>query len=256
MTGPTTVWNKPTNIHDEAQNEEIARAIMKCTDPVKMKRWGDKIPDSPEWNQRKGPLMKELVSIKIKTCQEAQHTLLTSGDAILVEAVEDPIWASGLNYKATLKVHPEEWPGQNIIGQLWMDERKRLVRNQPPPSREERQQEVNDEESHPQASDTAENQSTRSEDENLKFLIIGNSNARDMAGILCNKGSKSSGVVMPGANIDAVAEAAQRMSHTKPDFLVLQALPSKQTTYMQRPRKVVIRLYQEKRLYNVCITSK
>ena len=29
---------------------------------------------------------------------------------------------------------------------------------------------------------------------------------------------------MPGANIDAVAEAAQRMSHTKPDFLVFQAL--------------------------------
>ena len=105
-----------------------------------------------------------------------------------------------------------------------MDERKRLVSNQPQPSREERQQQVIDEESHPQASDTAENQSTRNEDENLKFLIIGNSNARDMAGILCNKGSKSSGVVMPGANIDAVAEAAQRMSHTKPDFLVLLAL--------------------------------
>ena len=127
--GPTTVWNKPTNIH--RQNEGIARAILKCTDPVKMKRWGDKIPDSPEWNQQKRPLMKELVSIKIKTYQEAQHTLLTSGDAILVEAVEDPIWASGLNYNATLKVHPEEWPGQNIKGQLWMDERKRLVRNQP-----------------------------------------------------------------------------------------------------------------------------
>ena len=29
---------------------------------------------------------------------------------------------------------------------------------------------------------------------------------------------------MPGANIDAVAKAAQRMSNTKPDFLVLQAL--------------------------------
>ena len=69
---------------DEAQNEEIARAIMKCTDPVKMKRWGEKIPDSPEWNRRKRPPMKELVSIKSKTCQEAQHTLLTSGDAILV----------------------------------------------------------------------------------------------------------------------------------------------------------------------------
>ena len=76
---------------DEAQNEEIAWAIMKCTDPVKMKWWEDKISDSPEWNRRKRPLMKELVSIKIKTCQEAQHILLTSGDAILVEAVEDPI---------------------------------------------------------------------------------------------------------------------------------------------------------------------
>ena len=204
---------------EEAGNEVVARAIMKCKIPRIMKEWGDKIPESPEWNRRKGPLMRELISIKVNACEDARKVLETSGDTILAEAVTDPYWATGLNIDETQRVHPEEWPGQNIMGQIWMEEREKLLRA----TAADRERSEGDDNT-PIKEVWAPREMPQPNKEDLKFLIIGNSNCREMADILCSKGAQSMGIVMPGANIDAISHAAQTMSTSKPEYLILQAL--------------------------------
>ena len=204
---------------EQAGNEVVARAIMKCKIPRIMKDWGEKIPESPEWNRRKGPLMRELISLKVKACEDARKVLETSGDTILAEAVIDPYWATGLNINETQRVHPEEWPGQNIMGQIWMEEREKLLRAT---AAERDRSECDD--NTPVKEVWAPREMPQPNKEDLKFLIIGNSNCREMADILCSKGAQSMGIVMPGANIDTISQAAQTMSTSKPEYLVLQAL--------------------------------
>ena len=178
---------------EEAGNEVVARAIKKST----MKEWGDKIPESQEWNRRKEPLMWELIFIKVKACKEARQVLETSGDTILAEALIDPYWATGLNINETQRVHPEEWPGQNIMGQIWMEEREKVQRST---AADRDRSECDD--NTPVKEVWAPREIPQPNKEDVKLLIIGNSNCREMANNLRSKGAQSIGIVMPGANID------------------------------------------------------
>ena len=245
------------------EEERIALAILKCTSARTMKSWGDKITDSPSWTQRKEAIMRELIEVKVDSCPEACMDLVDSADCILVESVKDDFWGSGAHHEQTLKIHPEEWPGENKMGVIWMDVRRKMwhcneaksvqacARPCPPPTQEAKSDQacarpcppptqdgttINNHHQTNTKSKVPLNTYTRYQSradsahtipkERLDFIVIGNSNARGLAGILRNNGYTASGTTLGGANIRAIDEVIRTRSPTAIDgkCIFIQAL--------------------------------
>ena len=69
--------------------------------------------------------MKEIIKAKAEQVDEVKKTLLDSEDRIIVEAVPGELyWSCGLGKEAASKTDPKHFPGQNMLGKLFMELRK------------------------------------------------------------------------------------------------------------------------------------
>ena len=71
--------------------------------------------------------MKDIIKEKAMQVPEVKDFLLATGDRKIAEAVQsDQLWSCGLSKEAAKHTDPDKWPGQNILGELWMEVRDEL----------------------------------------------------------------------------------------------------------------------------------
>ena len=107
-------------------DEEVFHEIMTAESPFDYKKLGRKISgfDQALWDARKYDIVVKGNKAKFGQNPDIREFMLSTGDAILVEASPfDKIWGIGLDRETALKGSVEQWQGENLLGCALMDVR-------------------------------------------------------------------------------------------------------------------------------------
>ena len=99
---------------------------MAAEGPAKYKKLGRKVRnfDSKVWDEKKYDIVVEGNKAKFSQNPELMEFLLSTGDAILVEASPyDKIWGIGLDIETAKEGSVEDWKGENLLGCALMEAR-------------------------------------------------------------------------------------------------------------------------------------
>lgn len=113
-------------------DKEVHDEIMLANDPRQYKALGRKIRDfnGKVWDYRKYLIVVEGNKAKFSQNADLKEYLLSTGDAILVEASPyDKIWGIGLHAAQASKCTVDQWKGQNLLGCALMEVRDWLKEN-------------------------------------------------------------------------------------------------------------------------------
>lgn len=117
----------PTNEHFfqamKTLDQEERRKIAEAKTPGAAKRMGRKVQLREDWEEIKENMMRLGVTLKFQAHPHLAQKLVETNDAYLIEgnSWHDNIWGSCFCDKcATIS-------GKNLLGQILMDERKRLI---------------------------------------------------------------------------------------------------------------------------------
>jgi len=108
-----------------------AKYILEEQDPHKQKALGRSVSDYVEktWAELREEVMFQACYAKFSQNPELKKLLLETGDRVLVEAREDPVWGIGIPLHSN-RIHNEtQWEGENLLGKTLMKVRDKL-RNQ------------------------------------------------------------------------------------------------------------------------------
>lgn len=111
------------------EDEEVYQEIMAADNPYDYKKLGRKIHgfEQEPWDARKYDIVVEGNKAKFGQNSEIRNFLLSTGDAILVEASPyDKIWGIGLDRETAMKGTVEQWQGENLLGCALMEVRDYL----------------------------------------------------------------------------------------------------------------------------------
>lgn len=114
-------------------DEEIARQIIRTTDPGAAKKLGRKVKafDPGIWDAHKFDIVVEGNFHKFSTHAALKNFLLATGSSILVEASPlDTIWGIGLTQEDPCVYDPTKWLGENLLGFALMQVRDQLLKAQ------------------------------------------------------------------------------------------------------------------------------
>ena len=103
------------------------KKIMEATDPAIYKRLGRQVSnfDSAVWDAERYEIMKTANREKFRQNPELLSALLSTGDAVLLEANPgDPVWGVALDAAAAAETAPDAFPGRNLQGKLLMELRE------------------------------------------------------------------------------------------------------------------------------------
>ena len=107
-------------------DREVYDEIMAAESPDKYKKLGRKVRnfDSKVWDEKKYDIVVEGNKAKFSQNPVLMEFLLSTGDAILVEASPyDTIWGIGLDIETAKKGSVEDWKGENLLGCALMETR-------------------------------------------------------------------------------------------------------------------------------------
>ena len=107
-------------------DEETYREIMEAEGPDRYKKLGRKVRgfESAVWDDKKYGIVVEGNKAKFSQNPELKEFLLSTGDALLVEASPyDTIWGIGLDMKTAMSGSVDEWKGENLLGCALMEVR-------------------------------------------------------------------------------------------------------------------------------------
>lgn len=107
-------------------DDEIFNAIFFANSPREYKALGRKIKnfDDKVWNEHKYDIVVSGNKAKFSQNIDLKNFLLSTGDAILVEASPyDKIWGIGLDKETAKAGIIDDWKGQNLLGCALMDVR-------------------------------------------------------------------------------------------------------------------------------------
>ena len=113
-------------LFDEA---ETLDKIMASNDPQVIKKLGRQVRnfDETAWNEVKYALIAAGNLCKFSQNPALRDFLLSTGDAILVEASPyDTIWGIGLAAEDPRAKDPSQWRGQNLLGFALMEVRDEI----------------------------------------------------------------------------------------------------------------------------------
>jgi len=111
------------------KDDETLSKILKSSTPNEAKALGRKVRNFDEvlWKENARRLVTEGNVAKFGQNPELKAFLLSTGDAVLVEASPyDRIWGIGLKATDERAKHPATWQGQNLLGFALMDVREAL----------------------------------------------------------------------------------------------------------------------------------
>ena len=110
-------------------DDEIFNAIFFANSPREYKALGRKIKnfDDKVWNEHKYDIVVSGNKAKFSQNIDLKNYLLSTGDAILVEASPyDRIWGIGIDKETAKAGSIDDWKGQNLLGCALMDVRDYL----------------------------------------------------------------------------------------------------------------------------------
>ncbi len=110
-------------------DKEVYDEIMAASNPYDYKKLGRKVCNfEPEpWDAKKSEIVVEGNKAKFGQNTDIKEFLLSTGDAILVEASPyDKIWGIGLDRETAMKGTVEQWQGENLLGCALMEVRDYL----------------------------------------------------------------------------------------------------------------------------------
>lgn len=110
-------------------DNEVYDKIMTAEKPNKYKKMGREIRnfDSKLWDARKYEIVVNGNKAKFSQNPDLKEFLLSTGDAILVEASPyDKIWGIGIDKETAMKCTVEQWQGENQLGCALMEVRNWL----------------------------------------------------------------------------------------------------------------------------------
>ena len=100
---------------------DLASKILKARTASEAKSLARYITCISSWEQENTRVMEAILDAKFQQVPRAKKALLSSGDKILVEAVEGQFfWGSGMPAEATFNTKREAWPGKNTLGEILM----------------------------------------------------------------------------------------------------------------------------------------
>ena len=79
-----------------------------------------------EWHTTKYGVMEKVIRAKASQSEEFRTELLATGDKMLIEALPDADWGSGLPYHISISTKPEFHPGKSWLGNILMITRAHL----------------------------------------------------------------------------------------------------------------------------------
>jgi len=102
------------------QQFEAANKVLKSNSGFHAKKIADNtLPNeklNQDWLNIRDSVMKDIVSLKFKTCPHAFEGLKHSEGYHLVEGTSDKHWAGGLPYDLIEVTKSAYWPGKNMLG--------------------------------------------------------------------------------------------------------------------------------------------
>lgn len=107
-------------------DEDTLNEIMNATTPFEYKKLGRKVKGFEPclWDEKKLDIVVEGNKAKYGQNPELKEFLLSTDDAILVEASPyDTIWGIGMDRETALNSKVEDWKGENLLGCALMEVR-------------------------------------------------------------------------------------------------------------------------------------
>ena len=107
-------------------DDEVFNEIMMAHHPHDYRKLGRKVSgfDPELWDAKKRDIVVEGNKAKFSQNPDLLEFLLSTGDAILVEASPyDKIWGIGLDQDTAMKVPVNQWQGENLLGCALMEVR-------------------------------------------------------------------------------------------------------------------------------------
>ena len=107
-------------------DEDTLNEIMNATTPFEYKKLGRKVKgfEPSLWDEKKLDIVVEGNKAKFGQNPELKEFLLSTDDAILVEASPyDTIWGIGMDRETALNSKVEDWKGENLLGCALMEVR-------------------------------------------------------------------------------------------------------------------------------------
>ena len=107
-------------------DEDTLNEIMNATTPFEYKKLGRKVKgfEPSLWDEKKLDIVVEGNKAKFEQNPELKEFLLSTDDAILVEASPyDTIWGIGMDRETALNSKVEDWKGENLLGCALMEVR-------------------------------------------------------------------------------------------------------------------------------------
>ena len=113
-----------------AQNRrDLADDVMHSTTPREAKAIASRIKNpNGDWHTIKYGVMEKVIRAKVAQSEEFRTELLSTGDKMLIEALPDADWGSGLPYHISISTKPEFHPGKSWLGNILMIARAQLQR--------------------------------------------------------------------------------------------------------------------------------
>lgn len=115
-------------------DHETAKQIMATDVPGKQKALGRQVRnfDQARWDAGKAALVTRINLAKFGQNKGLRRKLFQTGRKPLAEASPlDTIWGIGLDADTATRTAPEEWPGQNLLGQILTAVRTELAQQYP-----------------------------------------------------------------------------------------------------------------------------
>ncbi len=103
------------------KDHEIAKKILECDDPTKMKKLGRIVKnfDQETWEQNRETIVYENNMAKFSQNPYLKEALFATGDRKLVEASPfDTIWGIGLGKDNPKAQSSKTWRGLNLLGKI------------------------------------------------------------------------------------------------------------------------------------------
>ena len=123
------LWRKAKSLGCDATADKIQSA-KHAGEAKKIAINELKSDDNTKWMEISLDVMAEIQETKADQCEPFRRALLESGTKVLAEATNDSFWATGMSPYLTTNTKEEFWSGQNMLGEVQMNLRKTLLRQQ------------------------------------------------------------------------------------------------------------------------------
>jgi ribA/ribD-fused uncharacterized protein len=109
-------------------DSETENKIMKSRNPQQIKKFGYEVDGflGYRWRRYREDIVRLAVKTKFTTHEEARKQLLATGSKKISEATKDKTWGTGIRIDEETALTPEEWIGENKMGEILEDNRKEL----------------------------------------------------------------------------------------------------------------------------------